>query len=230
MRYLVVNADDFGASPGVNRGIIEAHERGIVTSASLMSGMPATEDAARLALQCPTLSVGLHVRIRSGINGSEAHSAQQDVDCAALEAQLWRFEELMGRPPTHLDSHHHVHTRPHRLPLFKECAERLGIPLRECSGVGYCPDFYGQWAGTSHPEQVSVSSLIRLLCTEIDHDITELACHPGFPDDSLVSTYATERELELRTLCDTRVRRFLDQRGIELLTFREVPHLMGLPR
>jgi predicted glycoside hydrolase/deacetylase ChbG (UPF0249 family) len=228
MRYLVVNADDFGASPGVNRGIVEAHQRGIVTSASLMTGMPGSEEAARLALECPALSVGLHACLQGGSEGSEPDSLE-DCDRAALEAQLRRFEELVGRSPTHLDSHHQVHTRPPRLPLFKDLAQRLRIPLRECSGVRHCPDFYGQWGGESHPEQVSVARLIRLLGTEVGEGLTELACHPGLPDDALVSSYARERAVELRTLCDARVRRFLEQHGIELVTYAEVPRMIGMP-
>jgi predicted glycoside hydrolase/deacetylase ChbG (UPF0249 family) len=60
MRYLVVNADDFGSCSGVNRGIAEAHARGIVTSTSLMVGRPASEEAALVARAFPALSVGLH--------------------------------------------------------------------------------------------------------------------------------------------------------------------------
>src|SRR5204863_697475 len=60
-RYLIVNADDFGLSPGVNRGIIEAHENGIVTSASLMVRWPAAQEAAAYALASPRLGLGLHL-------------------------------------------------------------------------------------------------------------------------------------------------------------------------
>src|SRR3989442_13993982 len=60
-RYLIVNADDFGLSPGVNRGIIEAHEHGIVTSASLMVRWPAAAEAAAYSRDRPNFSVGLHV-------------------------------------------------------------------------------------------------------------------------------------------------------------------------
>ena len=60
-RYLIVNADDFGLSEGVNRGIIRAHEQGILTSASLMVRWPAAAEAARYAAQHPRLSVGLHL-------------------------------------------------------------------------------------------------------------------------------------------------------------------------
>jgi len=60
-KYLIVNADDFGQSPGVNRGIIEAHEQGIVTSASLMTRWLAAGEAALYAQEHPKLSVGLHL-------------------------------------------------------------------------------------------------------------------------------------------------------------------------
>ena len=60
-RYLIVNADDFGLSPGVNAGVIAAHEGGIVTSASLMVRWPAALEAAAYAREHPRLSLGLHV-------------------------------------------------------------------------------------------------------------------------------------------------------------------------
>jgi predicted glycoside hydrolase/deacetylase ChbG (UPF0249 family) len=223
MRHLIVNADDFGACSGVNRGIVKAHRRGIVTSASLMVGMPGSEEAARLARECHALSVGLHASFR---DEWVEPAADLSDSWASLDAQLIRFTELMGRRPTHLDSHHHVHTRPGLLPHFRQVAKQCGIPLRECSRVRYCSCFYGQWAGERHPEQVSAAGLIRILANEIDHGVTELACHPGCADPALVSSYAVERELELRTLCDGRVRDFLDSCGIALVSFEEVE---GLP-
>ena len=60
-RYLIVNADDFGQSTGINKGVIQAHEEGIVTSASLMVRWPAAPEAAAYARNRPGLSVGLHV-------------------------------------------------------------------------------------------------------------------------------------------------------------------------
>jgi chitin disaccharide deacetylase len=228
MRYLVVNADDFGACSGVNRGIVEAHRRGIVTSASLMVAMPGSEEAAGLARECPALSVGLHVSFHEGRQPVVALS-DPGACRAALEDQLSRFRELLGRQPTHLDSHHHVHVRPRLRPGFQEVADLCGIPLRACSGVRYCSSFYGQWAGERHPEQLSVDSLLRIFDAELGPGVTELACHPGYPDPSLVSSYAAERDPELRTLCDPRVRRFLDRCAIALVGFEEVPRLLGTP-
>lgn len=229
MRYVVVNADDFGASPGVNRGIVESHRGGIVTSTSLMTGMPASREAAGLARECPSLSVGLHVSLPDREWKSDADLPAPAAVRAALEAQLERFEELLGRLPTHLDSHHHIHTRPFLLPHFEELACRCAIPLRDCSGLRYCSRFYGQWGGESRPEEVSKEALIRILDTETANGIIELGCHPGRPDPDLMSSYSAERELELRALCDERVRSFVERRAIVLVGFDEVRPLIGLP-
>lgn len=66
MRRLIVNADDFGLSPGVNRGIIRAHREGIVTSSTLMVNLPGAAEAARMAAGCPELGVGIHLNLTYG--------------------------------------------------------------------------------------------------------------------------------------------------------------------
>src|SRR5260370_16527970 len=66
MRALIVNGDDFGLTPGVNAGILDAHVRGILTSASLFANAPATEDAIRIARRSPTLGVGCHLTLVDG--------------------------------------------------------------------------------------------------------------------------------------------------------------------
>jgi predicted glycoside hydrolase/deacetylase ChbG (UPF0249 family) len=214
VRYLIVNADDFGACSGVNRGIVEAHRRGIVTSASLMVDRSGAEEAAGLAAGCPELGVGLHATVDSATDPFRCQSA--------IEAQIRRFEGLLGQPPTHLDSHHHVHARAELLPVFRRACRRHGIPLRGYSPVRWCRRFYGQWAGESHPEQISVATLVRILGRDLIEGVTELSCHPGRPDAALASSYATEREQELDTLCDVRVRHFLDEARVRLIHFGHV--------
>ena len=72
-----------------------------------------------------------------------------------------------------------------------------------------------------------MAGLIRILETEVGNGVTELGCHPGYPDPTLVSSYSEDRELELRTLCDARVRRFIQTSGIALVGFGEVPRLVA---
>jgi predicted glycoside hydrolase/deacetylase ChbG (UPF0249 family) len=214
MKSVIVNADDFGATRGVNAGVIRAHREGIVTSASMMVEAPGSEEAARLASEHEALGVGLHVSLRSPDDGA-AHDA--------VESQLERFVELTGRLPTHLDTHRNVHRDERLLPIFLSVAERHGLPLRGHSCVRPISCFYGQWDGETHPEQISPDALVRILATEVAEGFNELCCHPGYVNAELTSSYARERRTELETLCDAAVAGFVRERGIRLSTFREVP-------
>jgi len=215
VRLLIVTADDFGLSHGVNRGIVEAHREGILTSTSLMVHRPAAEQAAALARESPALSVGLHL---------ELDPAAADVP-TELDRQLGRFTDLVGAPPTHVDSHHDVHKNPRVLPHVQAWAERIGVPVRGGSRVRHLSKFYGQWGGETHLEQISVEGLLRLLDAELGPGVTELTCHAGYVDEGLTSSYTVEREAELRTLCDPRVRAALAERGVRLVGFRDLPAL-----
>jgi predicted glycoside hydrolase/deacetylase ChbG (UPF0249 family) len=225
MKYLIVNGDDLGASPGVNRGIVAAHRQGPLTSASLMVNRPASYDAAHLVRDLPKLSVGLHADL-ADIPGSPADREAGERCRAELHDQMQSFQELMGRLPTHVDSHHNVHRDPRWLPHFLDLADRYGLPLREHSPVRYLSAFYGQWGGETHLEQIGVENLVRLLETRLVAGVTELSCHPGYCDPQLRSSYRTEREVELRTLCDPEVREFLSARQIRLVDFRSAMDLL----
>src|SRR5262245_56880632 len=153
MKYLIVNADDFGASRGINRGIIDAHCRGILTSASLLVTTPWSREAASLGRAASELSVGLHADLGpTPIRTAEDWRREARDE---LRGQFIRFRELMGHLPTHLDSHHNVHRHPELLPLFQELARDYDLPLREHSSVRHYSNFYGQWGGETHPEQIS---------------------------------------------------------------------------
>ena len=224
MKYLIVNGDDFGASRGVNRGIIEAHQRGILTSTSLMVNAPRSEEAAELSRTASELSVGLHIDVRNTLMETAVPSPQLREE---LHRQFGRFEELMGRPPTHLDSHHNVHRDPRALPHLLELAREHALPLREHSGVRYFSKFYGQWGGETHLEQISVENLARMLVTEIEDGVTELSCHPGYVDPEFATGYVIEREAELRVLCDPAVRRTLRARSIQLVNYHGLDQLLA---
>ncbi len=69
----------------------------------------------------------------------------------------------------------------------------------------------------------------RLLDAELGPGVTELTCHAGYVDEGLASSYTVEREAELRTLCDPRVRPALAERRIRLAGFRDLAALVGAP-
>ncbi len=214
MKWLIVTGDDFGASCGINRGILEAHRAGILTSASLLVNRPASAEAAALARACPALSLGLHL---------ELDAADPVRAAAECRRQLARFEELAGILPTHVDSHHNVHRDARVLPHILSVTQQDGVPVRGHSPARYVGKFYGRWGGATHPEQIGVDGLLRLLDTELRDGVTELSCHPGYVEPGFDSSYLTEREVELRTLCDPRVRPALHEREIQLIGFHDVP-------
>jgi predicted glycoside hydrolase/deacetylase ChbG (UPF0249 family) len=226
-RYLIVNADDFGRSAGVNRGIIQAHERGIVTSAGLMVRWPAAREAAEYGRGRPVLSLGLHFDLGEWAYRGGRWVALYEVvpvtDRSGVEeearAQLATFRRLTGRGPTHLDSHQHIHRHEPVLSVLAELARRLGIPLRGCSPqVRYCGDFYGQTGrGEPHPGAVTPMALVRIL-EGLPAGVTELGCHPGM-DDGLGSMYRRERDEEVKVLCDPSVREAIAAGGIVLCSF-----------
>jgi len=216
VKCLIVNGDDFGASRGINRGIVEAHEAGILTSASLLVDRAASAGAAALLRVYPGLSVGLHLELDPVIPERAA---------AECERQLARFLELTGEPPTHLDSHHDVHRDPRVLPHVLAQARRERVPVRGHSGARHLGKFYGQWGGRTHPEQIGVDGLLRLLDAEVGEGVTELSCHPGYIEPGFRSSYVAEREVEVRTLCDARVRQGIRDREIRLISFRDLPVL-----
>lgn len=224
-KICIVNGDDFGASPGVNRGIIEAHVSGILTSASIMINMPGAEEAVNLSTEHPDLSVGLHVNFTNEgdpvIDITNIDAAQ-----AELNRQYQLFVDLMGRPPSHIDSHHNIHRMPELSPLFLTLAEEQNLFLREHSPVRYYSSFYGQWEGESHPEHIGSDQLINVLETEIQPGFTELACHPGYMPGEFISEYAGEREIELQSLCNSRVKQRVAELNIELMNYDQARALL----
>jgi predicted glycoside hydrolase/deacetylase ChbG (UPF0249 family) len=222
MKYCIVNGDDFGASQGIVRGILEAHECGVLTSASLMVDMPASESAATLARGRPRLGVGLHVDLGPLARGGPEPASPCFVR-SELRRQVERFLRLMDALPTHLDAHHNVHRSEALSPCFREVAARYGLPLREHCAVRYFSSFYGRWNGESHPEQISVARLLWMLEHDVGDGITEVACHPGYLEPGFRSDYGSEREVELRTLCDPALSAGIARLGIRLIDHRDVP-------
>jgi chitin disaccharide deacetylase len=228
-RQLIINADDFGLSEGVNAGIIEAHERGIVTACSLMVRWPAAAAAARYAKARASLDVGLHLdlgewNVRDG-QWQPLYEVVALHDAAAVAAEVKKqfeaFRRLTGREPSHVDSHQHTHSDEPARSIVSAIARELQIPVRHLTqGIRYWGQFYGQSdSGESFPELVSVDALLGLVA-ELPRGITELGCHPGRGRD-INSMYIPEREVEVQTLCDPRVRAGIMQAGIQLCAFAD---------
>lgn len=162
MRRLIVNADDFGFTSGVNRAIVEAHTRGVVTSSTLMANGPAFPEAVELAKSLPRLSVGCHVvlidgepvlnpeRLRSLTTGSPAPRFQDGLKSFAARAITGRIDadqitaeataqirkiQSAGIVVSHFDTHKHTHLFPKVLrPLLRAAADCAVRALRNPFG------------------------------------------------------------------------------------------------
>jgi predicted glycoside hydrolase/deacetylase ChbG (UPF0249 family) len=232
---LIVNADDFGASSSVNRGVLRAHLAGIVKSASLLVDHPGAPEAAEMSQGCPTLGIGLHIdlgewRFRGGgwvpvyevADPKDGHAAR-----AACRRQLARFRQLIGRDPTHLDSHQHVHLRPPVRGIVAELGAALGVPVRHQSpNIRYEGSFYGQTdEGDKIPDRITIGSLLSII-ERLPEGITELGCHPAEPvapgEPQLDTMYRDERVQELAVLCDPAIATSIAGRGVVLGSFADV--------
>ncbi|MFN7962517.1 MAG: ChbG/HpnK family deacetylase [Thermoanaerobaculia bacterium] len=248
-KVLIVNADDLGRTAGLNAGVFEAHERGLVSSASLMVGFPAAAEAARELPRHPRLGVGLHVtltgarpllppeRVPSLVDAQgrfpakpEGHRGPRlEEVLAEVRAQLERFRELTGRLPTHLDSHHHSHRLPGVCEAVVTIAFEHRLPVRRASpavaerlaqaGIPTTDAFLERFFGS----EATLEVLLELLAT-LPPGTSELMCHPGHPDAELAreSGYVAERERELAVLTDPRARAALERHGIRLAHFGEL--------
>lgn len=150
-RTLIVNGDDFGLTPGVNAGILDAHRDGILTSASLFANAAATDDAVKLARRIPTLGIGCHLVLVDGtpvLPAVELPTLTRDgrflptwgafirrairgrLSLVEVERELTaQIDRLAseGLPLTHLDGHKHVHAFPPVFDIVARLARRFGI-------------------------------------------------------------------------------------------------------
>jgi chitin disaccharide deacetylase len=220
MITLIINADDFGLSHGVNHGIIDSHLYGMVNSATMMMNMPGTDHAIELARKHPCLRVGIHLVLTCGKpllddvpslvdekGDFKKLSELKDISLAELErewtAQIDRFI-ASGLVPTHFDSHHHVHTREEILPVVQKLAYLYDLPVRingtkKMAGVAAFSDlclldFYGDGVTEDYFEDL----MERLE----DGTTVEIMCHPAYLDNTLlsISSYTHMRLKELDIL------------------------------
>jgi hopanoid biosynthesis associated protein HpnK len=153
VRQFIVNADDFGFTSGVNRAIVEAHQHGIVTSATLMARAPASAEAVQLAHATPSLSIGCHfvlvdgepvadrIRVPSLVRSGTAdfhptlarlalHSLLRKLDTDEVETETTaqiRWLQSNGIAVSHLDTHKHAHVLPAVLAGVLRAARACGI-------------------------------------------------------------------------------------------------------
>lgn len=203
-KYLIVNADDFGYSYSINKGIIEAHTNGIVTSTSVMVYATAAHKAKELT-KFPDLSIGLHFMLN------------ELVDIAAeLERQVDKFASIVGKSPDHIDTHKRSTTDEGIKEVLEDYAKNHNVPIR---------NFNAKHIGSFgiHSGDCSVAQLKRSI-DEATGEYNELMTHAGYSDDYLRehSSYNDPREDELKSICNPAIKQYIQEKGLILVNWNSL--------
>jgi len=191
MRRLIVNADDYGVSPGVCEGIRRAHREGVVTTTTVMMNMPDAAAELRRALQeAPDLGLGVHLTLTAGAPLSPAPAVTSLIDPSGrfvrppefvVRLESLRIEEVerewiaqieaflsLGLPLDHLDSHHHTsYLSPRLLDLMLDLAQRFGCAVRPAVTDELSP-LAREMIGSFAPEGVA-HALAAMRSTPVKH-------------------------------------------------------------
>ncbi len=227
MKKLIVNADDFGFNPKINQGIIHAFKNGVVTTTSLMTTKEGFEDAVNLVKENPKLAIGIHIDLdeyfeidhtRGRIVGYKV----QPLPLQEIEGKIKsQIESLLSRgiTPDHLTGHHHVHLVKEIFPIVVKVVKEYKIPvvrfhkkiiydinsydefkqMLDSNGIIYAPYFIEGWYWGNIDEPYTVA---------------ELMTHPGYGE--------LWREYELTSCCDQRLKMYLREKNIQLITFTDL--------
>ena len=247
---IIFNADDFGHSKGVNLGIIESWQTGLVRSATMMAGMPGFRHAVRLSEQNPGLKIGVHLTLSAGkstggvyktITDSEGHflslkeleerAAHCEIDMSEVEAEYEaQIQKILaaGLKPDHFDSHHHTHN----LPGVNDVFLRLAKKYSACVRINKKATLTGEYAGikttsdfddTFYNERTAEEDLKELV-GRYSGESLEVMCHPAYLDHVLLETssYNLGRVFELRTLTSPAIKAFILEQGHELCSFSDL--------
>lgn len=241
-RLLIVNADDYGISPGVSEGILRAAETGIVSSTTVMANLVTGEELRNL--QQSGLPCGCHLNLSLGpptdkfppelLDERGRFSKQLSLNAATWEdsraidaaEEEWITQIVYlrgaGMQLTHLDSHHHVHMLEPLFPIALHLARAFDLGLRvrsgqladACASGVRCPgEFVEGYFGNNN---IGSEDLLALAATKAD--TVEVMCHPGVADDTLSarSGYVSERERELEVLADPGLKSRVEEMGWRL--------------
>lgn len=242
IKKLIINADDFGMTRGVTAGILLAHKEGILTSTTCMMNMPYAKWALEEAKKYPNLGVGVHLVLTVGkplVDGAISYTDSQgrfirpdaysdgqphaDEKELYLEwkAQIDKYIEITGHKPTHIDSHHYVHSLPWHHQVAKRLSKEYDIPMRQDEQIidhyEYIPFTKGFYA-----DRVTISQ-IKSICEQHEGSL-EIMCHPGFVDQPLydMTSYALPRMKELEILTSPEMKTFIEDNHIQLINYSNI--------
>ncbi|MBQ8986375.1 MAG: ChbG/HpnK family deacetylase [Lachnospiraceae bacterium] len=249
MKRLLIRADDLGFSEGTNYGIAKSVKDGIIRSVGLMPNMPAAQHGFDLIRDCD-VCLGQHTNICVGkpltdpalipsITGEDGEFRPSSAYRAAkedfvvldevvleIEAQYQRFKEIAGREPSYFEGHAVASAN-----FFKGLAivaKRHGLDYLALNFDG-SPIRFGKadlymCMDSMKPDYDPFASLVS--CMENAHEggVEMFVCHPGYLDAYILrkSSLTVPRAMEVEMLCSDETKRFIDEQGIELVTYDDL--------
>ena len=167
----------------------------------------AAHEAADLN-QFPSLSIGLHFAV------TDFENVQKEFD-----RQVEKFISIVGARPDHIDTHKLHTTDAGFIETLHPYSDAYKVPVRDYGFAKYIDIFFGFHSGGD----VSVGQLKKAIDQATD-EYNEIMCHVGYPDDYLRehSSYNEPREQELKSICDPSIKRYLKEKGLELVSWSEL--------
>ena len=244
---LILNADDFGLSPSINKGIVECFKEGIISSTTIMMNTPYTDEAIQLAKENNIQNIGIHLNLTYGKSVLPASEVPSLVDengifhyvCMLgyytqyldakkeLRAQIEKFLST-GLKPTHLDHHHYFNEIPNILKAYLELAKEYNLPARcmddnaralaKEMGVKTTDEFSFAFHGNG--VEIGTFNVLKSLFWNRDISL-EILTHVGYLDDYTRSqTNYLKREDEIAVLREAKKLGYFD--NIELVGYSDI--------
>ena len=256
---LINNADDFGYSNAINYGIIDSHKYGILTSTTIMAGMPGFEHAVELAKKNPGLGIGVHCTLTCGKPVLNSHktlvdefgyfkklSFYENIETSVDDEEVYlewkaQIEKVIqaGIKPTHLDSHHHIHTFKNNTKIIIRLAKEYGLPVRNSyqdpdvykkEGVRCNDILLDPWKRNEEKIKKSsdvtksiVSEVKEVLTENKDLEVIEFMWHPAYMDIHIMegSGFNLPRIYELNAIIQKELGDYIKENFI-LSTYKDL--------
>lgn len=251
MTKLIINSDDFGYSRAVNYAVIDAHQDGILTSASMLTNTSSFNHAIQLAKKHPDLGVGIHLNITSlqplrkdvpslvdemG-NFYRPDAYRKGYTIAAIDDLYKEWDEQIKRVinagiyPTHLNSHHNAsYFNDQHLEVFMDLADKYQLAVRgnfESDRPYRAPEYFEPAFDTVHllangDETFFLQNLIQKIK---EKESAEIKCHVGYIDQLLyeTSSFTEPRIYQTQLLIDSPfANQIRADKEIKLVTYADI--------
>lgn len=252
MIRIVINADDFGLSDGICKSIIELLDMGAISNTTIMVAAPeATARLRQFNVSSLLGAAGLHLQLTGGkpISPSSEvkslidpytgrfldrnamkHANPEEVEQEWLR-QIELVTDLLGGPPTHLDSHHGAHRIPHLGEIYLSLATKFKLPVRGVSDNNFIRKLKARKIRGSHVllrnwtgaflSELELLTMLKQLSEGLDDDLIEIVTHPGYCDVYLeeISSLNKARDNDHNALSALKHKNLLEENGFVRVSY-----------